>query len=174
MIILLTGPTGSGKTDTSWTLLENVKEMVFLDCDWFASLMPFSWEKESDVEMVYQALSLMIDFYIKKGHENFVITLTAEMALAHQKIDTHFASKNIDLYRFRLRCSEQELLRRISQRDRLETQKQEELKNSIKQQELFDKNFPDNTIFYCIDGTGKTEQQVADQILLELRKAKIG
>lgn len=165
MIIILTGPTGSGKTDTSWALLENVKDMVFLDCDWFASLFPFSWKKDADVEMVYQAIASMIDFYTKKGHKNFVITLTSEMAIAHDKITTHFATKNMDLYCFRLRCDQQELQRRISQRDRLETQKQQEFKNSIVQQKLFDTEFPDDKVFYLIDGTDKTEQQIALEIL---------
>ena len=168
MIILLTGPTGSGKTDTSWALLDSVKEMVFLDCDWFASLKPFSWKKESDVEMVYQALSTVIDFHIKKGNQNFVITLTSEMALVYQKYDHYFTSKNIKIYPFRLHCDNQELKTRILRRDRLEVQKQQELKNSIAQQELFDTNFPDNIIFYLIDGTGKTEQQVAHHILKKI------
>lgn len=171
MIILLTGPTGSGKTGTSWALLEIMQELVFLDCDWFASLKPLSWEKESDVEVVYQALSTMIDFHIQKGNKNFVITLTMEMALVYQKYDHYFISKNMKTYPFRLHCNGQELSRRILQRDRIEVQKQQELKNSVVQQELFDKNFPGSTIFYLIEGTGKTEQQVAHQILSEIRKA---
>jgi len=170
MIILLTGPTGSGKTDTSWALLEIMHELVFLDCDWFALLKPFSWEKESDVEMVFQALSTMIDFHIQNGNKNFVITLTSEMALMYQKYDHYFTSKNIKTYPFRLHCDGQELSRRILQRDRIEVQKQHELKNAVAQQEFFYKNFPDNTIFYLIDGTGKTEQQVAHQILLKIKK----
>lgn len=170
MIIILTGPTGSGKTDTSWALLGNVRDIVFLDCDWFASLQPFSWKKESDVEMVYQAISIMIDFHIKKSHKNFVITLTSEMAIAHEKIRTYFATKNMDLYCFRLRCDQQELQRRISHRDRLEVQKQHELKNSLVQQELFDSEFPSNDIFYQIDGNHKTEQQIALEILKHIQK----
>lgn len=37
MIIILTGPTGVGKTDTSWALLQQFEQLVFLDADWFAS-----------------------------------------------------------------------------------------------------------------------------------------
>ena len=64
MIILLTGPTGVGKTDTSWALLQQLSRIVFLDCDWFASKVPFDWKKESDVDSIFQALSLRIDFHI--------------------------------------------------------------------------------------------------------------
>ena len=44
MIILLTGPTGVGKTDTSWAIVDQTDRMVFLDCDWFASYTPLSWQ----------------------------------------------------------------------------------------------------------------------------------
>jgi chloramphenicol 3-O-phosphotransferase len=57
MIILITGPTGAGKTDTSWALIERAAPMVFLDCDWFAARMPFSWQRPADVESVYQPAS---------------------------------------------------------------------------------------------------------------------
>ena len=120
--------------------------------------------------MVYQAIATMIEFYTNIGHENFVITLTSEMALAHHNIDTCFADKNRDIYRFRLRCDQQELQRRISHRDRLEVQKQQELKNSLVQQELFDSEFPSNDIFYQIDGSHKTEQQIALEILKHIQK----
>jgi hypothetical protein len=85
MIIALTGPTGVGKTDTSWALVEQAPPMVFLDCDWFAARIPFSWKLESDVESVYQALSVMLDFHTSRAAARFVIPLTLEMAASYAR-----------------------------------------------------------------------------------------
>ena len=85
MIIALTGPTGVGKTDTSWALVEQAPPMVFLDCDRFAARIPFSWKLESDVESVYQALSVMLDFHTSRAAARFVIPLTLEMAASYAR-----------------------------------------------------------------------------------------
>lgn len=161
MIIVLTGPTGTGKTDTSWALLQQSDRMVFLDCDWFASRVPFAWENEADVESVYKALAVMVDFHIKRGEQNFVIPITLEMATLFQKYQTYFASFNLPIKAFRLRCSEQELERRVHERERIPWQKQQELGGIAKAQNDFDMLFPDDEIFKLIDTTHSSEREVA-------------
>src|SRR6187401_1055916 len=89
MIVLLTGPTGVGKTDASWALIELAAPMVFLDCDWFASRIPFSWKSAADVESVYEALSLMVGYHVGRGTTRFVIPLTVEMSLAFKQNRHH-------------------------------------------------------------------------------------
>lgn len=168
MIILLTGPTGSGKTDTSWALLQQVNPIVFLDCDWFASRTPFNWKNESDVETVFQGLSLMIDFHLKNGNENFVIPLTMEMAFLFNKYKSYFSKFNLEIHAFRLRCNEQELERRIRERDRNLMQKEEELRGMLEAQASFDHQFSNNQIFKLIDTTKLSEQAVAQEILLAI------
>jgi thymidylate kinase len=161
MIILLTGPTGSGKTDTSWALLQQLAKIIFLDCDWFASRVPFQWENEADVESVYQSLSLMIEFHINHGEKNFVITLTYEMAILFEKFKTYFSKHPYPIKAFRLRCSEQELERRIRGRDRILWQKQQELNSMLNMQEDFDNSFKDEELFKLIDTTKLSEREVA-------------
>lgn len=161
MIILLTGPTGTGKTDTSWALLQQYDQMIFLDCDWFASRIPFDWDKDSDVESVFSALSLMIDFYYKKNLKNFVITLTKQMAIRLEKFHHYFAKYEIPIHPFRLRCNEQELERRIRERDRNLWQKQEELNSMLLAQSEFDNQFPNDTLFKLIDTSTLSEREVA-------------
>ena len=164
MIIFLTGPTGSGKTDTSWELLKHFDQMVFLDCDWFASMQPFSWEKESDVAMVYQALADMVKFHEKKSNTNVVITLTLEMARLFEKYKSYFEEFDMPLFVFRLHVSDQEGQRRIFARDRIDSQKQEELKNFKIQQQAFDSLCAHNKLFIKIEATTMTEEQVAQKI----------
>jgi len=166
MIIILTGPTGSGKTDTSWELLKLFNEIVFLDCDWFASSAPFAWEKESDVHMVYQAISTMISFYHTHNYKNFVITLTPEMAHLYFTFNSYFTQFKLPIHAFRLKCDYIEHIRRISQRDRIESQKNRELIAAEKHSQFFDNSFPDNKIFQIIDSTNLSEPQVA----LEIKK----
>lgn len=168
MIILLTGPTGSGKTDTSWALLQQINPIVFLDCDWFASRIPFNWKNESDVETVFQGLSLMIDFHLKNGNENFVVPLTMEMAFLFNNYKSYFLKFNLEIHAFRLRCNEQELERRIRGRDRIPLQKEEELNGMLEAQASFDDQFPNNQIFKLIDTTKLSELEVAKEILLTI------
>ncbi len=165
MIILLTGPTGAGKTDTSWALLQEIGKIVFLDCDWFASRVPFAWENETDVESVYQSLSLIIEYHKQRGEMNFVIPLTYEMAILFEKFENYFSKHNLPIKAFRLRCGEQELERRIRVRDRILWQKQQELNSMLKMQEDFDNAFTDEKLFRLIDTTSKSETEVALEIV---------
>jgi broad-specificity NMP kinase len=164
MIILLTGPTGAGKTDISWALLQQFDRMVFLDCDWFASRVPFAWQNESDVESVFQSLAVMIEFHIKRSEKNFVVTLMLEMAKCFEKYSAYLTRWCLPVKAFRLRCSEQELERRIRGRDRIAWQQQQELSSMLQMQKEFDTLFPTNEIFTLFDTTILSEQEVAARI----------
>lgn len=164
MIILLTGPTGSGKTDTSWELFNHFDQLTFFDCDWFASTKPFSWDKTEDVEMVYQALSNMIEFHLNRSQYNFVITLTPQMALAYHRYCHHFTQHKLPIYLFRLSCKYDEVKRRILQRDRLETQKKQELSDTLVHHEDLHTAFSDEKLFKHINTTKLSEHDIASII----------
>lgn len=138
MIILLTGPTGVGKTDTSWAIVGRSEHMVFLDCDWFASYAPFSWQRDADVEAVYEAISLLLGFHRRRGARRFVVPLTIEMAFSFDRHRHHFDRHGLPLCPFRLRCRDETLLRRIAGRDRIDAQKQAELAGALPAQRAFD------------------------------------
>jgi len=125
MIIILTGSTGSGKTDTSWELLKKINNIVFLDCDWFASKVPFCWSNEIDVDKIFESISKMITFNVESDYKNFVVTFTPQMAELYEKYLDHFSKFNMPIYLFRLKCNLQELEKRILKRDRIESQKQQ-------------------------------------------------
>ena len=140
MIVILTGPIASGKTATAWGLLKIFNNMVFLDCDWFAAMQPFSWDKKTDVAMVYEIIAKMIDFHEAQGKKRFVITFNSQMAAAYKEFAQLFALKKMPVYAFRLRCQDQILLKRIELQNNV-NKKQQEI-NAIKQQKVFDAMFP--------------------------------
>lgn len=162
MIVVLTGPSNSGKTETSLELLKIFNNMVFLDCDWFASMQPFSWEKKSDIAMVYELLAHMVDYHLQHGKKRFVITLTSQMATVYTEYQHLFNSKKIPVYSFRLRCSEQNLVQRIELRNRV-NKKQEE-QNALKQQRFFDATFPTSAHFMLVDVTNLSESEVVRKV----------
>ena len=139
MIVILTGPIGSGKTATAWGLLKIFNNMVFLDCDWFAAMQPFSWDKKSDVAMIYEIIAKMMDFHEAQGKKRFVITINSQMAALYKEFVYLFIAKKMPVYSFRLRCEDQILIKRIDARNHV-NKKQEEI-NAIKQQKFFDTTF---------------------------------
>ncbi|MFT3791751.1 MAG: AAA family ATPase [Rudaea sp.] len=138
MIVLLTGPTGVGKTDTSWALIELAAPMVFLDCDWFASRIPFSWKSAVDVETVFQALSILLRYHIGRGSTRFVISLTVEMAQSFKQNRHYFDEFHLPMHHLQLRCTEDVLRHRILQRDRMKAQQDAELAVMREQQISFE------------------------------------
>ena len=162
MIILLTGPTGVGKTDTSWTIVGQSEHMVFLDCDWFASYTPFSWRQDANVEAVYAVLSLMLGFHIRRGARHFVVPLTIEMAFSFARHRHHLDRHGLPLVPFRLRCNETTLLQRISGRDRIGSQKRAELDGAIQVQRAFDEL---SSEFNLLDTSASDSDAVAGIIL---------
>ena len=127
MIIVLTGPTGSGKTDTSWALLELAPPMVFLDCDWFAARAPFSWKSRNDVESVFQAVSVMLDYHTNCAASRFVVPLTLEMAESYSGNRQYLERFRLPLFHFRLACSAKVLRERVVKGDRNPVQRSWEL-----------------------------------------------
>jgi hypothetical protein len=161
MIICVAGPTGVGKTDSSWALIEVGSPMVLLDCDWFAARVPFSWKSGSDVESVYQAISVLLGYHIQRGVTRFVIPLTVEMALTFKTNQRYFAQLGQAISLLQLRCEEEVLRQRILQRDRLPTQIAAEL-DSIRVQQV--QMAALSAEFQVIDTTHLDERATATKI----------
>ena len=161
MLIVLTGPIGSGTSELACGLLKVFNNMVVLDCEWFATMQPFSWDKKSDIAIVYQAIAQMISFYDKTGKTRFVITLTSQMAQYCQEFLPMLNSKHMLVRAFRLRCSDEHLKQRIQNDKRLDATIQI---NAFKQQKWFDATFNTNMPFMVCDVTHLHEQEVVRKI----------
>ena len=142
--------------------------MVFLDCDWFASYTPFSWQLDADVEAVHEALSLMLGFHIQRGARCFVVPLTIEMAFSFARHRHHFDCHGLPLFPFRLRCSDEVLLQRISERDRIDFQKQAELAGAIQAQRVFDRL---SSEFSLLDTSALDPDEVASIIVASVSRS---
>lgn len=162
MLIILTGPIGSGKTEVAWGLLKVFNNMVFLDCEWFAAMQPFSWDKKSDVAMVYESLAQMIKFHEKTGKIRFVVSLTSQMAAVFGEFQSIINPKQMPVRAFRLRCNDEQLKQRIQKRNHVN--KGTEEVNAIRQQKFFDTTYPSNTPFMLVDVTSLNEQEVVRKI----------
>jgi hypothetical protein len=158
MILLLTGPTGSGKTDTSWALVTASDALVFLDCDWFASRSRFSWEKLADVMSVYRALRSQIEFHDAEPRSDFVVTLTLEMAAIFQP-EFLTGPENGSVHAFRLFARTDVIQDRVLSRDRI--QKAREAIQAVHQLVEFDRLFPNDSTFVRIDTSDLTPSTVA-------------
>ena len=165
LAIFLTGPTGSGKTDTSWALLRRIEGLVFLDCDWFASRAGFDWDRAADVDSVWRALHGQLAFHSADGRTRFVITLTLELAIGFGARRAAFAAPGRMLHAFRLTCPPATLSRRIDARDR--DQKTTEAANAIMQTSRFAALFPDDRLFCAID-TGEIDADAVAGLIARL------
>lgn len=165
MLVILTGPTGSGKTDTSWELVGASTDLVFLDCDWFASRSQFSFEKLEDVESVYRAMSSQIGFHMNEGRKRFVLTLTLEMAaIFHPRFLAVNESEVV--HGFRLFSRPDVIRARILGRDR--HRKAEEASSAVHQLQEFERMFPDESTFARIDTSDLEATAVAGSILMRI------
>jgi len=162
MLIVLTGPIGSGKAELALGLLKVFNNMVFLDCHWFAAMQPFSWDKKSDVAIVYAAISQMISFYEKTGKIRFVVTLTSQMAQQFQEFLPVLNSKQMPVRAFRLRYSDDKLKQRIEKGNQSDKNMQEA--NALRQQKIFDTTFQTNVPFMLCDVTHLNQQEVVRKI----------
>ncbi|HWA30753.1 MAG TPA: hypothetical protein VG867_06635 [Rhizomicrobium sp.] len=166
MIVFLTGPTGSGKTDTSWALVAASDTLVFLDCDWFAARAGFDWADPGDVDSVFRAIRSQMDFHIADGRNNFVVTLTLEMARTFGLAE--FAKLAPPVFSFRLFAAPDVIARRIAGRGR--PQSAQEQANAISQQAAFDRLFPDDALFMRLDTSALDSDDIAKLIARKIRE----
>lgn len=164
MIIILTGPTASGKTSTCWALMHRLERLVFLESDFLGFRKPFDWRDPRDLSVMYEQLIHNLSFQYDRGERDFVLTITPDMAVLFPNKRHMFERFGLPLYLFRFVCSPEELERRIPQRDRGEVQIRREMQYHRESTELLDRVFPDDTVFRRIDTTSIEEDAVAEKM----------
>ena len=164
MIIVLTGSTASGKTDTAWALVSLHERIVFLENDCFALRKPFDSSNREDLVTLYDQLLLNVQFHRKRGNTDFVITLSPPMAIIFPDMKFQFEALDPQIFPFLLTCTRSEAARRIEERDRGEHQKEKERRWLGEDIQILNDSFPDESVFVRIDTTEIDELSVAEQI----------
>jgi broad-specificity NMP kinase len=118
MIIIINGPLGVGKTQTSWELLPYFERGVMLDGDHIAAVHPSKIYDDERIEHLYQTMRHLVAFHQTYDYYNFVINYVFETPETLARLRTLLSEYDHEIYAFRLTCAEAEIARRIRQRSR--------------------------------------------------------
>ena len=73
MIIIINGPLGIGKTQTSWALVRRFPRAVMLDADYVAEFHPFDYYNDEHLAYAHATLRVLAAHHISHGFQHFVI-----------------------------------------------------------------------------------------------------
>jgi GrpB-like predicted nucleotidyltransferase (UPF0157 family)/predicted kinase len=119
MIIIINGPLGIGKTETTWKLLEHFERAVMLDGDHIGAVVPFEIYDPERIEYLYQTLRHLVAWHVEHGYRNFVLDYVFEEPESLARLRHLLSDLDDEIYAFRLVCAEAEMERRIRRRARL-------------------------------------------------------
>ena len=116
MIIIINGPLGVGKTETSWQLIEHFDKAIMLDADYIVAAHPFEIYNDARIDYLYETLAHNVAWHVAHGYHNFVVNYVFEKPESLAKL-RHLLSVYDDVtYAFRLTCAPDEIERRIRAR----------------------------------------------------------
>jgi GrpB-like predicted nucleotidyltransferase (UPF0157 family) len=116
MIVIINGPLGVGKTETSWKLIEQFDKAIMLDGDYVVAAHPFEIYNDARIDYLYQTIAHNVAWHVAHGYHNFVVNYVFEKPESLAKL-RHLLSAYDDVtYAFRLTCAPEEIERRIRAR----------------------------------------------------------
>lgn len=168
-MIAITGPSGVGKTDTSWSMLEHLAKQnisaVLMDADWYANIRPFDWSTEEDVLFVVDQIKAISTQHWDRKTEVLIIPHCYELALQFQSYATFCSENSADLHRLCLLSDIDILKQRISDRVRNKKQKSAELNNAESFLKLFEKQSSNASLGEVLNNSYFTQSETALEIL---------
>jgi chloramphenicol 3-O-phosphotransferase len=170
MIIIINGPLGIGKTETSWELLTLFDRAVMLDGDYLGAVQPFEIYDANRVAYLYETLRLVAGYHYAHGYENLVINYVFETRESLADLLRLLADLDEQLFTFRLTCSEEEIERRIRKRSNKAEDLAWELQRFRQLTEIQNLNAQHGDLGYVIDTTGLSARQAARVIWAEAHK----
>ncbi len=173
MFVLINGPLGIGKTETSWELLALFERAVMLDGDYLGAVQPFDLHSPARVDYLYQTLRQAAGWHWQHGYRHFVINYVFEEPASAASLRRLLAELDPEVYTFRLVCAEDEIARRIRQRGaHLEPDLLEwELQRAKQLLSIQNANALHGDLGYLIDTTQLSARQAAGQIHAILHEA---
>jgi tRNA A37 N6-isopentenylltransferase MiaA len=118
MIVVINGPCGVGKSETSERLIERFDGAVSLDGDHLGAVHPFVLDDERRVDHLYATLHHLVAFHQQHGFRTFVINYVFETPASLARLLDLLRPLDPDVRVFRLTASPETLEARIRQRNR--------------------------------------------------------
>lgn len=169
MIVIINGPLGIGKTQTSWMLAEHFQRAVMLDGDYIAAFQPFDYYNQEHLAYAHSTFRVLIAHHYAHGIQCFVINWVFETSQQLAQLKQELATLELPIHIFRLRCDPEVIAQRIRRRNlpNLEF----ELRRSRELVDILEKAAACGDLGIAIDTTHLTVDQVVAQICREIELA---
>jgi predicted kinase len=164
MIIIINGPLGIGKTETSWELLNMFDKAAMLDGDHLGAVQPFEIYDDKRIAYLYDTLRLVAGHHYTHGYQNLVINYVFETPESLAELRGLLADLDDEIYTFRLTCSEEEIARRIRQRSNNAENLEWELQRFRQLTEIQNANAQRGDLGFVIDTTRLSAREAARTI----------
>jgi broad-specificity NMP kinase len=164
MIIIVNGPLGVGKTETSWHLVEKFNPGVLLDGDYVSAIHPFDYANETQIDYAYETFGVLVAHHRSHGIENAVLNWVFETPDQLTRLMHHLEGLNAPILPYRLVCSVDEIERRIRKRGLPQVER--EIRRARELVPILDGSAATGDLGHVVDTTTLTSVAVADMIWL--------
>ncbi len=166
MIIIVNGPLGIGKTQTSWALTRRFSRAVMLDADYVAEFHPFDYYNDEHLAYAHATLRVLTAHHLSHGFQDFVINWIFETPFQLDRLKQLLADLGPPIHAFRLVCAPDEIERRVRRRNLPDLDF--ELRRSRELVDILDRAALTGDLGTPIDTTSLTAEQTADMILSKI------
>ncbi len=171
MIVIINGPLGIGKTETSWHLLRRFERAAMLDGDYIGAVQPFEIYDDARVEYLYQTIHHAAAWHEAHGYHDFVVNYVFETPETLARLRHLLSDLDDEIYAFRLVCDEAEMERRIHGRSTDPQDLAWELSRFRELIAIQNANAARGDLGFVVDTTHLSASEAADAIWQNLREA---
>lgn len=168
-IIAITGPSGVGKTDTGWAILEHLSRQgiaaTLMDADWYANSRPFDWNQAADLNSVFEQIEMIATHHFANGRDVLIIPHCHQIAFHFERLEKFGVENKIKINRICLLCAVETLKQRINLRDRPAEQKENEFGNAHTHLSLFQEQALQQRLGIIVDNSYLSEDETAEHII---------
>jgi GrpB-like predicted nucleotidyltransferase (UPF0157 family) len=164
MIIIINGPLGVGKTETSWKLIEHFDRAIMLDGDYVVAAHPSELHSDARVDYLYQTIAHNVEWHVAHGYHNFVVNYVFEKPESLAKLRQLLSAYDDVTYAFRLTCTVDEFERRIHTRSTDPDRLKWESNRFRELTAIQEKNAQRGDLGFVIETTDRSAEEVADAI----------
>jgi broad-specificity NMP kinase len=168
MIIIINGPLGIGKTETSWALVRRFPRAVMLDADYVAEFHPFDYYNDQHLAYAHATLRVLAAHHISHGFQDFVINWVFETPFQLDRLMQLLNDLGLPIHAFRLTCTPDEIERRVRLRNLPDLDF--ELRRSRELVDILDRAALTGALGTPLDTTSLTAEQTVDTILRQIRE----